>query len=50
MGDTLAYYNKNADAFVELTFQVSIEELYLELLPQVPEDGNIRDAGSGLTE
>ncbi|EMP56745.1 helicase-like protein [Marinobacter santoriniensis NKSG1] len=47
---TLAYYNKNADAFVESTDQVRMEELYLELLPQVPEDRNIPDEGSGLTE
>ena len=50
MKDTLAYYNNNADAFVESMFQVSMEELHLELLPQVPEDGNIPNAGSGLTE
>lgn len=45
-----AYYNKNADAFVESTYHVHLEELYSELLPQVPEDGNIPDEGSGLTE
>lgn len=28
MKDMLAYYNNNADAFVESTFQVSMEELY----------------------
>jgi superfamily II DNA or RNA helicase/SAM-dependent methyltransferase len=47
MKDTLAYYNNNADAFVESTFQVSMEELYKEFLPQVTVGGHILDAGCG---
>lgn len=47
MKDTLAYYDSNADAFVESTFQVSMEELYREFLPLLPEGGHILDAGCG---
>ena len=47
MKDTLAYYNNNADGFVESTFQVSMEELYQEFLPQVIKHGHILDAGCG---
>lgn len=47
MKDTLTYYNNNADAFVESTFQVSMEELYREFLPLIPVGGYILDAGCG---
>ncbi len=47
MRDTLAYYNNNADAFVESTFQVNMEALYQEFLPLVLEGGHILDAGCG---
>ncbi|MGB2113416.1 MAG: DUF3427 domain-containing protein [Marinobacter adhaerens] len=47
MQDTLAYYNNNADAFVESTFEISMEELYQEFLPLIPEGGYILDAGCG---
>ncbi|QSP94333.1 DUF3427 domain-containing protein [Marinobacter salinisoli] len=47
MKETLAYYNNNAEAFVESTFHVSMEELYQDFLAQVPEGGHILDAGCG---
>ena len=47
MQDTLSYYDGNADDFVESTFEVSMEDLYREFLPQVPEGGHILDAGCG---
>ncbi|PXX89127.1 DEAD/DEAH box helicase [Marinobacter vulgaris] len=47
MKDTLAYYNSNADAFVESTFEVSMDKLYQEFLPQIVEGGHILDAGCG---
>ncbi|MEO9713055.1 MAG: DUF3427 domain-containing protein [Marinobacter alexandrii] len=47
MQDTLSYYDSNADDFVESTFEVSMEDLYREFLPQVPEGGHILDAGCG---
>ncbi len=47
MKDTLAYYDSNADAFVDSTFDVSMDEIYQEFLPQVVEGGHILDAGCG---
>lgn len=47
MIDTLAYYDSNADAFVDSTFEVSMQEIYQEFLPQVVEGGQILDAGCG---
>ena len=47
MKDTLAYYNNNADAFVESTFEVSMEAFYQEFLPRLPKGGHILDAGCG---
>ncbi len=47
MKDTLGYYDSNAEAFVESTFDVGMEGLYQEFLPQVPEGGHILDAGCG---
>jgi len=47
MKDTLGYYDRNAEVFVESTFQVSMGELYQEFLPKVSEGGHILDAGCG---
>ncbi|TGN41183.1 DUF3427 domain-containing protein [Marinobacter confluentis] len=47
MKDTLAYYDSNANAFVDSTFEVSMDELYQEFLPQVIDGGHILDAGCG---
>ncbi|CAN0599665.1 unnamed protein product, partial [Ectocarpus sp. 12 AP-2014] len=47
MPDTLGYYDNNAAAFVEATFEVRMNELYEEFLPMVPGGGHILDAGCG---
>jgi len=47
MKDTLGYYDSNAEAFVESTLHVSMDELYREFLPQVSGGGHILDAGCG---
>ena len=47
MVDTLAYYDNNADAFVESTFMVTMEPLYRAFLPHVRKGGRILDAGCG---
>ncbi|MFL1453290.1 DUF3427 domain-containing protein [Marinobacter sp. GN3S48] len=47
MPDTLGYYENNAAAFVESTFEVSMNELYDEFLPMISEGGHIIDAGCG---
>ena len=47
MNDTLAYYNNDADMFVESTFEVTMEELYQEFLPRLPKGGQILGAGCG---
>ena len=47
MVDTLGYYNSNAEAFVDSTFEVSMEDIYRTFLPNVPEGGHILDAGCG---
>lgn len=47
MKDTLAYYDCNAESFVESTFEVIMEDLYREFLPLIPDGGHILDAGCG---
>lgn len=47
MTDTLGYYDNNAEAFVESTFTVSMDELYDRFLPYLPKGGHILDAGCG---
>lgn len=47
MPDTLGYYDNNAEAFVESTFSVAMNELYNEFLPLIPDGGRILDAGCG---
>lgn len=47
MPDTLGYYEKNAEAFVESTFEVAMDDLYQEFLPLIPDGGHILDAGCG---
>lgn len=47
MSDTLDYYENNAEAFIDTTFNVSMGEVYQEFLPAIPEAGHILDAGCG---
>lgn len=47
MSDTLDYYENNAEAFIDTTFDVSMGEVYQEFLPAIPEAGHILDAGCG---
>lgn len=47
MSDTLDYYDANAEAFVDSTFEVSMDEIYRAFLPHVAQGGYILDAGCG---
>lgn len=47
MPDTLGYYDDNAEAFVESTFEVAMDEICGEFLHLIPEGGHILDAGCG---
>jgi len=47
MTDTLGYYNENAEAFVNSTLDVSMDEIYRTFIPHVVEGGHILDAGCG---
>jgi superfamily II DNA or RNA helicase/HKD family nuclease/SOS-response transcriptional repressor LexA len=47
VSDTLDYYENNAEAFIDTTFNVSMDEVYQEFLPAIPEAGHILDAGCG---
>lgn len=47
MTDTLGYYDANAEAFVDSTSDVSMNEIYRAFLPHVAEGGHILDAGCG---
>ena len=47
MVDTTGYYNSNAEAFIDSTFDVSMEAIYRAFLPFVVDGGHILDAGCG---
>ena len=47
MSDTLGYYNANAEAFVDSTLDVSMDDIYRVFLPHVADGGHILDAGCG---
>ena len=47
MTDTLGYYNENAEAFVDSTLDVSMDEIYSTFIPYVAQGGYILDAGCG---
>ena len=44
---TVEYYNQNAQAFVDATLDVDLNELYDEFLPLIPKKGALLDAGCG---
>ncbi len=45
--ETIAYYNKNADAFVNRTVDIDMSELYPKFTRLLPSDGKILDVGCG---
>ena len=47
MNETLAFYNKNADAFVEGTRNADMTEQYRFFLKYMPRGGNLLDLGCG---
>ncbi|QIB50509.1 DUF3427 domain-containing protein [Pseudomonas sp. OIL-1] len=47
MSDTLGYYDANAEAFVDSTFDVSMDGIYRVFLADVTAGGHILDAGCG---
>lgn len=46
--DSIAYYNKNAQAFYERTINVDMQEIYPQFLKYLPLEGRILDAGCGV--
>lgn len=44
---TLAYYDANADVFVDRTKTADLSDLYKEFLPHIPAGGKILDLGCG---
>lgn len=46
--DSIAYYNKNAQAFFDRTINADQQEVYEKFLSRMPEKGGILDAGCGV--
>lgn len=44
---TIQYYNQNADAFIQGTINVDMEDLYRPFINNLPKDALILDAGCG---
>ena len=44
---TIGYYNKHAEEFIALTFDVDMESLYQPFLAELPEGARILDVGCG---
>ncbi len=47
MDITKAYYNKNADNFIQATLEIDMDSIYEKCIPLFPEGGKILDAGCG---
>lgn len=47
MSQSVAYYNKNAQQFLDETLHVDMSALYDAFLPHLPENAHILDAGCG---
>ncbi|QJD59919.1 DUF3427 domain-containing protein [Pseudomonas sp. gcc21] len=47
MSDTLGYYDANAEAFVDSTFDIAMDDIYRVFLADVTAGGHILDAGCG---
>ena len=47
MSETLSYYNRNAEAYIENTLHADVSDLYAHFLPKVPDGGSILDLGCG---
>jgi 2-polyprenyl-3-methyl-5-hydroxy-6-metoxy-1,4-benzoquinol methylase len=47
MSQSVAYYNKHAQAFLDETLHVDMSALYDAFLPHLPENAHILDAGCG---
>lgn len=45
--DTIAYYDRNAEAYADATLAVDMEDIYERFLAHLPHDAVILDAGSG---
>ena len=47
MKDTITYYNKNADAFIEGTINVDMTDIQMRFLATIPKESKILDLGCG---
>lgn len=47
MGETIQYYEDNAQSFIDNTLLVDMSDLYQQFLPLLPEGSAILDAGCG---
>lgn len=47
MSDTISYYSRTADQFIQNTVHTNMDSLYKEFVPQVSPNGTILDLGCG---